>query len=146
VDVLRYIALLLAGLLTGSELTSRPVVHPVLWRLPHDAQVKAEKLMYRRFGSIDPFLMTATVIACFAPAAAEHGRASALPFTAAGCFTVMLVMTLTLNMPVNLVIFRWDEERGDPERWRTLRKRWDRIHSARIVLDSAASPCSRRRS
>ena len=26
------------------------------------------------------------------------------------------------------------------------RKRWDRIHSARIVLDSAASPCSRRRS
>jgi hypothetical protein len=116
VDVLRYIALLLAGLLTGSELTSRLVVHPVLWRLPYDAQVKAEKLMYRRFGSIDPFLMTATVIACFAAAAAEHGCASTLTFIAAGCFTLMLVMTLALNMPINLVIFRWDEERGDPER------------------------------
>jgi hypothetical protein len=48
VDVLRYIALLLAGLLTGSEVTSRLIAHPVLWRLPHDAQVKAEKLTYRQ--------------------------------------------------------------------------------------------------
>lgn len=49
-DMLRYASLLLAG----SELTSRLVVHPALWRLPYDAQVKAEKLMYRRFASIDP--------------------------------------------------------------------------------------------
>jgi hypothetical protein len=72
VDVLRFASLLLAGLLTGSELTSRLIVHPALWRLPHDAQVKAEKIMYRRFASIDPFLMTATVIACFAAAAVWH--------------------------------------------------------------------------
>jgi hypothetical protein len=137
VDVLRFAALLLAGLLAGSELTSRLIVHPVLWRLPYDAQVKAEKLTYRRFGSIDPFLMTATVVLCFAAGASEHGRASTLTFAAGTCFAVMLGMTLTLNMPINLVIFRWDEEHGDPERWRTLRRRWDRIHSVRIVLDSA---------
>lgn len=52
-DVLRFASLVLAGLLTGSELTSRLVVHPILWRLPHNAQVRAEKLMYRRFASID---------------------------------------------------------------------------------------------
>jgi hypothetical protein len=137
VDGLRYAALLLAGLLTGSELASRLIVHPALWRLPHDAQVKAEKLMYKRFGSIDPFLMTATVVVCFLAAAAQHGRASTLTFFAAGCFTVMLLMTLTLNMPINLVIFRWDEAQGDPGRWRTLRRRWDRIHSVRIILDLA---------
>jgi hypothetical protein len=137
VNALRYTALLLAGILTGSELTSRLIVHPVLWRLPHDAQVKAEKLMYKRFGSIDPFLMTATVVVCFAAAAAQHGRASTLTFAAAACFALMLAMTLTLNMPINLAVFRWDEEHGDPKRWRTLRRRWDRIHSVRIVLDSA---------
>lgn len=136
-DIFRFASLVLAGLLTGSELTSRLIVHPALWRLPHDAQVKAEMTMYRRFASFDPFLMTATVASCFAAAAAEHGRASTLTLAAAICFTVMLAMTLGLNMPINLKIFRWDEERGDPERWRQLRRRWDRIHSARVVLDSA---------
>jgi Domain of unknown function (DUF1772) len=135
-DVLRYASLVLAGLLAGSELTSRLIVHPALWRLPHDAQVKAEKLMYRRFASIDPFLMTATVVACFAAAANEHGGAATLTFAAAGCFAVMLTMTLVLNMPINVAVFRWDEEHGDPERWRRLRRRWDRIHTARVLLDS----------
>ena len=37
---------LLAGLLAGSELTSHLIVHPAPWRLPHAAQVKAEKPMY----------------------------------------------------------------------------------------------------
>ena len=136
-EVVRYAALLLAGLLAGSELTSRLIVHPALWRLPHDAQVQAEKLMYRRFGSIDPFLMTATVIVCFVAAAGEHGGAATLTFAAAGCFTLMLVMTLALNMPINIAVFRWDEEHGDPDRWRQLRRRWDRIHSARVLLDSS---------
>ncbi len=129
-DALRYASLVLAGLLAGSELTSRLIVHPALWRLPHDAQVKAEKAMYRRFASIDPFLMSATVITSFAAAASERGRASTLTFAAAVCFTVMLAMTLVLNMPINLAVFRWDEEHGDPERWRELRRRWDLIHSA----------------
>ena len=53
--------------------------------------MKAEEAVYRRFASVDPFLMTATVIVCFAAAAAaEHGTAAALTFAAAGCFTLML--------------------------------------------------------
>jgi hypothetical protein len=40
-------------------------------------------------------------------------------------------------MPINLAVFRWDEEHGDPARWRALRRRWDRIHSVRVLLDSA---------
>jgi Domain of unknown function (DUF1772) len=136
-DALRFAAVLLAGLLAGSELTSRLVVHPTLWKLPHAAQVRAEKLTYKRFGSIDPFLMTATVVVCFAAAAAESGRAATLTLAAAIAFAVMLAMTLTLNMPINLQVFRWDEEGGDPARWRTLRRRWDRIHTVRVILDSA---------
>ena len=82
VACLRYASLVLAGPLAGSELTSRLIVHPALWRLPHDAQVMAEKLIYRRFGSVDPFLMTATVIVCFVTAAGEHGGAATLTFAA----------------------------------------------------------------
>ena len=65
------------------------------------------------------------------------GYDAVLTFAAAGCFTVMLAMTLALNMPINLAIFRWDEEHGDPARWRQLRRRWDLIHTGRILLDSA---------
>jgi uncharacterized membrane protein len=136
-DALRFASLVRSGLLAGSELTSRLIVHPALWRLPHDTQVKAEKAIYRRFAALDPFLMTATVITCFAAAAAQHGGASTLTLAAAVCFTVMLAMTLVLNMPINLAVFRWDEERGDPERWRRLRRRWDVIHTARVLLDSS---------
>lgn len=44
--------------------------------------------------------MTATVIACFAAAASEHGRASTLTLAAAACFAVRPTMTLVLNMPI----------------------------------------------
>jgi anthrone oxygenase-like protein len=82
------------------------------------------------------------VITCFAAAAAQQGTAAALTYAAAGCFTLMLAMTLTLNMPINLAIFRWDEERGDPGRWRQLRLRWDLIHTGRVLLDGAGSHSS----
>lgn len=130
-------AVLLSGVLTGSELTSWGVVHPTLWRLEHGEQVRAEKLMYKRFGSIDPFLMTATTTACFVAASGLHGRSRALAFTAGGCYATMLAITLIGNMPINLRVFRWDEAGGDPEEWRRLRRRWDRIHTARVLLDSA---------
>jgi len=57
-DARPFSAVVLSGVLTGSELTSWGIVHPTLWKLEHNAQVRAEKLVYKRFGSIDPFLMT----------------------------------------------------------------------------------------
>jgi uncharacterized membrane protein len=137
VNALRYASLFLSGLLAGSELTSRLIVHPALWRLEHETQVKAEKLIYRRFAIFDPFLMTATVAVCLAAAISEHGGSSTLTFIADGCFAVMLAITLAFNMPINLAVFRWDEEHGDPRRWRQLRKRWDRIHTLRVILDTS---------
>ena len=136
-DVAQLVALVLAGLLAGSELTSWTMVHPTLWKLDHDAQVRAEKLMYKRFGTIDPFLITGTVVAGFVAAAALSGRTATLTLAGAICFTVMLAITLLGNMPINLRIFRWDEQHGDPAEWRRLRRRWDRLHSVRVVLDSA---------
>jgi hypothetical protein len=130
-------AVVLAGILTGSELTSWRIVHPILWKLEYRAQVRAEKLVYKRFGSIDPFLMTATTAACFIAASGLHGTSAMLAVTAAGSYTAMLAITLIGNMPINLRVFRWDEERGDPAEWRRMRRRWDRLHNFRIPLDVA---------
>ena len=52
---LRYASVLLAGLLAGGDLTSRRTADFLAPpRLPHAAQVKAEKPMYRGFAAIDP--------------------------------------------------------------------------------------------
>ena len=136
-DVPSFIAVVLAGLLTGSELTSWGIVHPTLWKLDHRAQVRAEKITYKRFASIDPFLMTATVVACFVAASSLDSTSSTFALVAGICFAVMLAITLIGNMPLNLRVFRWDEENGDPDEWRRIRRRWDRLHSVRVVLDTA---------
>ncbi len=132
-----FAAVALSGVLTGSELTSWAIVHPTLWKLEHKEQVQAEKLMYKRFGSIDPFLMTATTAASFVAASGLHGRSAKLALAAGGSYTAMLGITLIGNMPINLRVFRWDEDRGDPQEWRRLRRRWDRLHNIRIPLDVA---------
>jgi hypothetical protein len=134
-DARSFIAVILAGLLTGSELTSWGIVHPTLWKLAYDEQVRAEKLTYRRFARIDPFLMTATIVACFVATGALLGGPSTLALAAGACYTAMLAITLIGNMPINVRILRWDEAAGDPAEWRRLRQRWDRLHTVRIVLD-----------
>jgi hypothetical protein len=137
VEIALFVAIVLAGLLAGSELTSWAMVHPTLWKLDHASQVRAEKLMYRRFATVDPFLMTGAVIAAFVAAGTLSGTASMLALWGGVCFAAMLAITLVGNMPINLQVFRWDEQGGDPEEWRRLRRRWDRLHSVRIVLDSS---------
>jgi hypothetical protein len=54
--------------------------------------------------------MTATVVACFVTAGTLEGRSATLALIAGGCFAVMLAITLVGNMPLNLRVFRWDEE------------------------------------
>ncbi len=136
-DVAAFVAVMLAGLLAGSDLTSRAIVHPALWRLDHAEQVRAEKLTYARFAMIDPFLMSATIAACFVAAATMSGDAAAMALAAGGCFAAMLAITLLGNMPINVRVLRWDLERGDREEWRAIRRRWDRLHTVRVVLDAA---------
>ncbi len=136
-DVRPSLAVLLSGVLTGSELTSWGIVHPTLWKLDDRAQVRAEKLMYKRFGSVDPLLQPAAIAACFIAARGLGGRRAVLANLAGASYTAMVAITLAGNMPINLRVFSWDEEHGDPSQWRALRRRWDRLHRARVALDSA---------
>jgi Anthrone oxygenase len=49
----------------------------------------------------------------------------------------MLAITLIGNIPINLRVFHCDEDSEDPDEWRRLRRRWDRLHNVRIPLDVA---------
>jgi hypothetical protein len=81
--------------------------------------------------------MTATTAACFVAASGLQDSSRTLAFSAGGCYTAMLTITLGGNMPINLRVFRWDEDQGDPTEWQRLRRRWDRFHGVRIPLDVA---------
>ena len=131
------LAVLLAGLLAGSELTSRFIVHPTLWKLDHREQVRAEKLVYRRFASIDPFLMTGTVVACFVAASQLDGDSAVL----AGGRRCLLRRDARNHPPgehadqcARVALGRGE---GRPARVAAIRRRWDRFHTVRVVLDSA---------
>ncbi|MBV9817293.1 MAG: DUF1772 domain-containing protein [Solirubrobacterales bacterium] len=132
---LLYASTALAGSLAGTELASWAVVHPAIARLEHLEQVHAEKALYRRFGQIQAPQMAATVTLSAITAATAQRPTRTLAGAATGCFAAMLALTFAGNMPINLAILRWQEP-GDPERWRTLRRRWDHIHTARVLLDT----------
>ncbi len=136
-DALLFSATVVGGSLAGMELASWAVVHPAMWQLEHIEQVHAEKALYRRFGMVQAPQSAAAVALCAAATAATEGPARTLAGAATGCFAAMLVVTFAGNMPVNVAILRWQEP-GDPAGWKQLRRRWDRIHTVRILLDITA--------
>jgi hypothetical protein len=127
---------LLAGSLAGMELASWGVVHPAIWGLEHLEQVHAEKALYRRFGQVQAPQMAATLAAGAAATATSTGAVKTLAGAACACFGAMLAVTFAANMPINLAVLRWQEP-GDPRRWTALRRRWDRVHTVRVALDTS---------
>lgn len=132
-DALQLISLLAAAILTGNELGTWAVVHPALHTLSFRDEVRAEQAITRRYGFFMPGLMLVTIVSGFAAAATVDGEARTLLLCAAGCFTAMLAITLIGNVPINVRTLAFED--GDEAQWRRLRRRWDRLHLARILLD-----------
>ena len=64
--VMRFLNLLLAGVLTGNEFGGFLGFHPALYELPTEAHTRAERAITSRFGKLMPPFMTATIVS-FAP-------------------------------------------------------------------------------
>ncbi len=125
------------GILVGNEFATWAVVHRAVRALPVSSQVIAEQAMTRRYLALMPVLMTATIASGVAVLVLlPAGEPAAFRLTLAGttCFAVMLAITLVGNMPLNAATLRAtaDIPEGD---WRRLRRRWDALHSVRILLD-----------
>jgi uncharacterized membrane protein len=127
----------LAGSLTGMELASWAVVHPAIGRLKHLEQVHVETALYRRFAQVQAPQMAIAVTLSAATAATSNGATRRLAAGSTGCMIAMLAVTFAGNMPINAAVLRW-EESADPGRWRALRRRWDRLHTVRVLLDTTA--------
>lgn len=136
----RLVHLILAGMLAGNEFGSWVAVHPALSNLPARAHMQAEQAVYRRYGAIMPFFMTSTIVSAISVLSLTPDRKSAgFRFTFAGmlCFAVMLLVTLTGNVPINRRLLELSPQGARYEEFLELRRRWDRLHTIRNLLNMA---------
>src|ERR671916_415379 len=136
--VARFVNLVLAGGLTGNEFGGFVGFHPALYALPTEAHARAERAITARFGKVLPPFMTAAILS-FVPVLSltKDRRSPSHFFTLAGmlCYASMLAVTFAGNMPVNQRMLEIDVGTVSGEELMELRKRWDRFHAARNVLN-----------
>ncbi len=114
-------------------------VHPALDKLPGSPRLQAEQAVYRRYGRIMPFLMTSTVASGIAAARLRDGASleGRLTRAATGCYTAMLAITLIGNVPLNKELVALPDDPTGHAKLAELRSRWDRLHTARNLLNLA---------
>ena len=135
--IARFVNLLLASVLTGNELGTGAAIHPALRTLPLAGQVEAEQAVTRRYGRLMPPLMTGTILSCLPVLALVRDRRSAAfrgTLAGLGCYAAMLLVTLLGNMPLNRRTLAASPQ-SPPADWGALRARWERLHTARVLLD-----------
>jgi hypothetical protein len=133
--VARCVNLVLAGLLAGNELGTKVAIHPSLERLSTPERIRAEQEVTRRYAAIMPFWMSSVIVSSLPVLALSRGTSAFRP-TLAGtaCFAGMLASTLIGNVPINNRVLEMSPE-TDREEFVELRKRWDRLHTLRVVLN-----------
>jgi hypothetical protein len=135
---MRFLNLLLTGVLTGNEFGGFVGFHPALYELPTEAHARAERAITSRFGKIMPPFMT-TAILSFVPVLSlvRDRRSPSFFFTLFGmlCYVAMLAVTFAGNMPINRRVLELDPMTVSGEEFIELRRRWDRFHAARNTLN-----------
>lgn len=131
----------MTGLLAGNEMGTLIGSHPALRKLPVSVEVEAERALTRHLGKIMPFYMTATLAAVGAAAIERRGRRGARRVAGGAAASAgMLAITLIGNLPLNKHTVAYPSD-GDEQAWRALRLRWQRLHTARVLLDLTAFGC-----
>ncbi|MBA2528722.1 MAG: DUF1772 domain-containing protein [Euzebyales bacterium] len=138
---IQFAALSLSGLLAGNELGTLIGLHPALRALPLDHQIAAEQALTSRLAKIMPIFTSATLIAVCAAAVDRAGRRGfASTLGAAAAITAMLAVTGLGNIPLNRATMSYPIE-GDAAGWVAIRRRWERLHGVRVLLDLGAFGC-----
>ena len=134
----QYAGVTMTGLLAGNELGTLIRFHPALEALPLRSQIEAEQALTARLGRIMPFYMTGTVVAAVAAAVDRRGgRGARLAGAAAGASVLTLAITLLGNVPLNERTLGYPADGGSAG-WAAIRRRWERLHLARVALDVAS--------
>lgn len=134
-DILIFLALLNAALLTGNEFAVGTFIHPALSKLAPEPHVLGVQQIGKVYGAVMPFWMASVVLLCgsllfFAPlfSTAWHLLTAATIF-----FIAAIIFSLFGPVPINNQVVNWNAQDLPPD-WLELRKRWDFLHNIRIAI------------
>jgi uncharacterized membrane protein len=127
---LQLLAIVVLGLMCGSELNVAAFAHPTFSRQPLEAHILMRKSFAVLFGRVMPFWMTgSTLLNLLLLLPFEHLNDSAWRF-AAVAFAIQVfavLFSLAGPVPINNRIAKWTPE-SLPEKWKEQEHRWDLYH------------------
>ncbi len=135
-EVLNVVAIIVAGLMVGSELAIAALVHPTLDRLPDSVQLPAASALARVMGRVMPVWYGLVFLLTLAEVYIEWHQSGRLPnsrVTSAILWALAIVFSITALVPINNRIASW-ENVTPPADWKTSRRSWDLLHRWRVVL------------
>jgi uncharacterized membrane protein len=125
-----------AGLMAGNEFAIAAFVHPQLYKSDDSTHAKIAALLARVLGKAMP-LWYGLVLPLILGAAFEHRPISSGPglflILAAGLWTVTIIFTIAMLVPINNRIANMDPEHPY-DCWLQDRRRWDQFHQVRVAL------------
>ena len=130
---LELLALLVLGLMSGSELNVAAFGHPTLNRQPLDAHIRVRSSFASLFGHVMPFWMTASTLLnllLLLPFAHLTGEAWLLAAIAFAIQALAVVFSLVAPVPINSRIAKWTPI-SLPADWKAQEHRWDLYHWVR---------------
>jgi uncharacterized membrane protein len=136
VETLNVIAILVAGLMVGCELSIAAFIHPTLDTLPDNVHLPAASAIARVMGTVMPFWYALTFLLTLAEVVIRWHQSGGAPIwivTSAVLWMLAIVYTITTLVPVNNRIASW-EKSTPPADWKTYRRRWDMLHRWRVAL------------
>lgn len=138
---IQFVALALSGLLAGNELGTLIGAHPALRALPPKSEIAAEQALTGHLAKIMPVYTSVTLAAVVAAGIDRRGTEELrLTAAAASALVAMLAVTGLGNVPLNKRTMSYLVD-GEVDGWQEIRRRWDRLHTARVVLDVGAFAC-----
>jgi uncharacterized membrane protein len=135
IHALEVAAVVVAGMLTGSEFAVAVFVHPRISRLEDAVHIQAAQTLAKVLGMVMSFWYPLTFLLALAVTYVAH-TARSTPWWLALTSTVLLALisiALLLPVPINNQVARWQPD-SVPPNWRDLRRRWDMLHAIRVAF------------
>jgi hypothetical protein len=139
-EVLNAVAIIVAGLMVGCELTIAAFVHPTPDTLPDEVYLPVASALARVMGKVMPFWYILVCLLTLTEACIEWRHSGRLPIwitTSVALWMLASLYSVTSLVPINNRIALWEKSTPPPD-WKTHRQRWDLLHRWRVLLLSIA--------
>jgi uncharacterized membrane protein len=124
------------GLMVGNELAVSVFVHPQLRKLDNSTHARAVARLAGVLGKVMPLWYGVSLLLILG-AALEHRPVTSgsglFLLSAAALWTVTIIFTIAMLVPINNRIAKMDPERPY-DCWLQDRCRWDHLHQVRVVV------------